>query len=230
MPRVGPGATPQPPKKKPAPAPKGSAPSPTGRPAPSTGLKIGETSTVQIPQQYQQLVYDTAKNTGLPVSIIAAQITVESDWNPNAESPAGARGIAQFLPSTWNSEGCAGSWWSPYYSFVCYTKLMRQLIAEFNGNLRNVLAAYNAGPGNLAAGYGYADEIIAMAGGGAAVSAGGVAVGTIQLPSLPSTNGDSWASAINAAHASVVNTARTLAGHTSSVTQSGRARQEYTNG
>jgi cell wall-associated NlpC family hydrolase len=37
--------------------------------------------------------------------IIAAQIDQESGWNPNAVSPAGAEGIAQFLPGTWASWG-----------------------------------------------------------------------------------------------------------------------------
>jgi soluble lytic murein transglycosylase-like protein len=32
--------------------------------------------------------------------LLAAQIKAESDWNPNAVSPDGAEGIAQFLPNT----------------------------------------------------------------------------------------------------------------------------------
>jgi cell wall-associated NlpC family hydrolase len=36
-----------------------------------------------------------------PASVIAAQIQSESNWRPDAVSPAGAMGIAQFVPGTW---------------------------------------------------------------------------------------------------------------------------------
>lgn len=45
----------------------------------------------------------------------------------------------------------------------CYVVYMRELIGS-EGSLRNALAAYNAGPGNLPAGYGYADTILSAAG------------------------------------------------------------------
>lgn len=38
-------------------------------------------------------------------SLIAAQIEVESGWNPNAVSPAGAQGFSQFMPYTWPTYG-----------------------------------------------------------------------------------------------------------------------------
>ena len=41
---------------------------------------------------------------------------------------------------------------------------MNQLLAEEGGNVRDALAAYNAGPANKSAGYGYADSILSQAG------------------------------------------------------------------
>src|SRR5512139_2445880 len=40
-----------------------------------------------------------------PASVLAAQLEAESSWNPAARSPAGAQGIAQFMPGTWRQWG-----------------------------------------------------------------------------------------------------------------------------
>lgn len=39
---------------------------------------------------------------GISPALIAAQIAAESNWNENAGSHAGAQGISQFMPATWN--------------------------------------------------------------------------------------------------------------------------------
>ena len=44
----------------------------------------------------------------LTPSLLAAQVEVESNWNPRAESPAGAQGLAQFMPATWATWGRDG--------------------------------------------------------------------------------------------------------------------------
>ena len=55
-----------------------------------------------VPAEYVDLVLQAGSIcTAAPPSIIAAQIEQESDWNPDAVSPSGAEGIAQFLPTTW---------------------------------------------------------------------------------------------------------------------------------
>lgn len=118
-----------------------------------------------VPPQYQPYIDKAAAETGLAAAIVAAQINEESGFNPNAVSSAGAEGIAQFLPSTFRSYS-NGSPFNVNDAFSAYAAFMSSLLHEFNGDVRKALAAYNAGPGNLPAGYGYADTILAAAGAG----------------------------------------------------------------
>ena len=227
MPRVGPGGQ-QPGSQQPKPKPK---PISVGSPNPSgPGPKIGELSVVPIPSQYVAIVQRVAQNTGMPVAVVAAQINLESGWNPNARSPAGAVGIAQFLPSTWEGLHCAGSWWFPYDAFNCYQTFMRQLIAWAGGNLRQALAAYNAGEGNWQAGLGYADTILNEAGGGASVSPGGISVGNITLPPLPSTAQDNWSDYVGNAADAFEDAVRKLGTHSATMMAITRVNEEYSNG
>lgn len=101
---------------------------------------------------------------GISPAIVRAQINEESGGNPGAVSPTGAQGVAQFEPGTWTGEGCSGSPFNVNDAMRCYAKYMYSLVKQFHGNVRDALAAYNAGPGNLQAGYGYADAILAAAG------------------------------------------------------------------
>jgi Transglycosylase SLT domain len=121
---------------------------------------IGNTN---VPQQYVADVNNAAAATGLPASVVAAQINEESGFDPSVVSSAGAQGIAQFIPSTFAAYG-TGSPFNVGDAFAAYTKLMSVLLKQFNGNVADALAAYNAGPGALAAGRGYADTILANAG------------------------------------------------------------------
>jgi hypothetical protein len=119
-----------------------------------------------IPSDVIQYIEDAAKGTGLPESVVAAQNYVESGYGSNmGPSSAGAMGPWQFEPYTWPSYSnlpfSDATDWSD--STDAYIKFMSQLLKEENGNVRDALAAYNAGPGNLAAGYGYADEILSLA-------------------------------------------------------------------
>ena len=105
-----------------------------------------------------------AKVIGIDPRIVRAQINEESGGNCGAVSYTGAQGPAQFEPGTWQSQGCGGSPFVANDAMKCYAKFMYSLVKQYHGNIRNALAAYNAGPGNLAAGYGYADTILAAAG------------------------------------------------------------------
>ena len=106
-----------------------------------------------------------AQGTGLPLSVVRAQVQVESGGQSGAISPAGAEGPYQFMPSTWATLGFpAGQEFNWATSTHAYISFMRLLLAWSGGNIRQALAAYNAGQGNWQAGLGYADQILSMAG------------------------------------------------------------------
>jgi LysM repeat protein len=119
------------------------------------------------PSSVTGYIQQAARGTGVPESVVAAQIGVESNYQSGAISPAGAEGPYQFMPSTWATLGFpAGQEFSWGTSTHAYINFMRLLLAWSGGNVRQALAAYNAGQGNWQAGLGYADHILSMAGQG----------------------------------------------------------------
>jgi len=110
-----------------------------------------------------------SNETGIPYDVVAAQAQAESNFNATARSPAGALGWLQFMPGTYNSHAAAagvgkGTEFNPADEAKVYVVYMNELLKQEHGNLRNALAAYNAGPGNIQAGLGYADHILGTAG------------------------------------------------------------------
>jgi soluble lytic murein transglycosylase-like protein len=73
------------------------------------------------------------------------QIYAESGFNPNAYSPAGAVGIAQFIPSTAYALGINP--YDPVSALDGAAKFMATLSNSFGGDYAKALAAYNAGSG-----------------------------------------------------------------------------------
>jgi soluble lytic murein transglycosylase-like protein len=134
------------------------------RAAPAQARQARQASS---PSSVTGYIQQAARGTGLPESVVAAQIEVESNYESGAISPAGAEGPYQFMPSTWATLGFpAGQEFNWATSTHAYTNFMRLLLAWSGGNVRQALAAYNAGQGNWQAGLGYADHILSMAGQG----------------------------------------------------------------
>jgi soluble lytic murein transglycosylase-like protein len=81
-------------------------------------------------------------------ALLAAQLYAESGFNPFASSPAGAQGIAQFMPATARAYGLADPF-DAEQAIDAQARLMRDLLRRFASVLL-ALAAYNAGPGPVA--------------------------------------------------------------------------------
>ena len=93
---------------------------------------------------YRDYARATAIRYGLDPDIATRQIGVESNWNPKAQSPAGAQGISQFMPATAKRFGVDP--WDPVSAIDGQMQYMRKLLDEF-GSYELALAAYNAGEG-----------------------------------------------------------------------------------
>jgi Transglycosylase SLT domain len=124
---------------------------------------------VNVPAQYDPLIQEMSSATGLPYDVIAAQANTESGFNATARSSAGAEGWLQFLPSTYDANAAAagvgpGTEFNPADEAKVYDVYMSSLLKQEGGSVKKALAAYNAGPGNLSAGYPYADKILGEAG------------------------------------------------------------------
>jgi soluble lytic murein transglycosylase-like protein len=86
----------------------------------------------------------------VPGALLAAQLMAESNFNPFAVSPAGARGIAQFMPATAAAYGLRDPFDAPA-AIDAQARLMADLLRQFGGRMELALAAYNAGPAPVAA-------------------------------------------------------------------------------
>jgi soluble lytic murein transglycosylase-like protein len=95
------------------------------------------------------LIQAHADQNGLPRDFFARLIWKESRFDPNAVSPVGAEGIAQFMPGTAKMRGLANSF-DIDQAIPASAKYLAEMKTSY-GNLGLAAAAYNAGPGRVQA-------------------------------------------------------------------------------
>jgi len=120
----------------------------------STSVGFGDgraTRAVQsfVPARYAPLIIRAAQRWSVSAQLLAAQLYAESNFNPFARSPAGAEGIAQFMPGTAAAIGLLDPF-DPDAAINAQAHLMRDLLGRF-GSVPLALAAYNAGAGAVGA-------------------------------------------------------------------------------
>lgn len=106
------------------------------------------------PQGFWPSITASAKKYGMDPYFVAAIIREESQFRPEALSPAGARGVMQVMPSTgeWIARNAGMAAFERAKLFEADTNIaigtwyLSHLMKKFNGNLTLVSAAYNAGP------------------------------------------------------------------------------------
>lgn len=96
----------------------------------------------------RDLAYKIAQEEGINPDLFVRQIEVESAFNPEAKSSAGAMGLAQLMPATAKELGVANPF-DPEQSLRGGARYMKQLLGRYNNNQTLAHAAYNAGMGNV---------------------------------------------------------------------------------
>jgi hypothetical protein len=131
-----------------------------------------------VPAAYRDTIARAAQRWNVGAALLAAQLYVESGFDPLARSPAGAEGIAQFMPGTAAALGLTNPFDAPA-AIDAQAHLMRDLLRRF-ASVPLALAAYNAGSGAVAGcmcippypeTQGYVAKILGLLGGAGDVAA-----------------------------------------------------------
>ncbi|HIJ58325.1 MAG TPA: lytic transglycosylase domain-containing protein [Deltaproteobacteria bacterium] len=112
--------------------------------------RVGSADVVVSPglekksEPFHPIILRAATRHEVDPALVKAIIMVESRYNPHAISKQGAKGLMQLMPRTARSLGVKDSF-NPEHNVNGGVKYLKQLLDEFDDNLKFALAAYNAG-------------------------------------------------------------------------------------
>lgn len=96
-------------------------------------------------QEPKAMLREAARRAGLPPEFVESVAQVESGLRPDAVSPKGALGVMQLMPATARTLGADPR--DPAQNIDAGTRLLRELLVKYDGDVVKALAAYNAGEG-----------------------------------------------------------------------------------
>ncbi|WP_346897682.1 lytic transglycosylase domain-containing protein [Clostridium sp. UBA7503] len=112
---------------------------------PSTVVSATGTDSERI----EKAIADASTKYGVNANLIRAIIKTESNFNPNAVSPAGAKGLMQLMPCNIDHYGVNDPF-NIEQNIDAGTRHIKDYLKTYNYDLNMALAAYNFGPGNMA--------------------------------------------------------------------------------
>ena len=116
---------------------------------PARSWRFDEASEPFYNSKYNETILAAGRKFDVDAALISAIIKVESDYNPRIVSHKGARGLMQLMPATARRFGVTNSF-DPVANIYGGTRYLRWLLEHFDRNIDHVVAAYNAGEGNVA--------------------------------------------------------------------------------
>lgn len=126
--------------------------SPAMAPTVSAASERDDLIPLDIPQSgdcdLDLIIFRTAKRQGVDPRFIHAVIKQESKYDPDATSPAGAKGLMQLMPATAKRFNC-DDLKDQACNVEAGTKYLAWLLKRFNGDVSLALAGYNAGEGSV---------------------------------------------------------------------------------
>lgn len=100
-------------------------------------------------KKYEDIINEASEKYNIDTNLIKSVILTESGANPKAHSKNKAKGLMQLLDSTADSLGVKNIW-DPKQNIFGGTKYLSNMLRQYDGDKDLALAAYNAGPGNVA--------------------------------------------------------------------------------
>ena len=99
---------------------------------------------IQANAPFHDVIKSAAEASGVEDKLLHAVITAESNYNPRAVSPKGAKGLMQLMPATARQYGVSNVF-DPAQNIQGGARYLAYLKTLFNGDLALTVAAYNAG-------------------------------------------------------------------------------------
>jgi soluble lytic murein transglycosylase-like protein len=97
---------------------------------------------------FGDIIHRKAQKYDVDPALVAAVVETESRFRTRARSQVGAQGLMQLMPRTGRWLG-ASNLYDPEQNVDAGVKYIKYLQHRFNGNLKQTIAAYNAGEGNV---------------------------------------------------------------------------------
>ena len=113
--------------------------------APVATPEIASAPQPPASKEPKAMLREAARRAGLPPEFVESVAQVESGFRPDAVSPKGALGVMQLMPATARTLGADPR--DPAQNIDAGTRLLRELLVKYDGDVVKALAAYNAGEG-----------------------------------------------------------------------------------